>query len=211
MAWMIYDEEPRVHRAIGELVKIIWNDLKEEQLSAFTARQKKTKKAPKGKKTARAKDAENDKSMEDIDEAELDVRFGWKALATLLVKTSKDLDRATAKQAGETERELSQSLVTMRDLTSTLSATSLKGAGTRKRAAAAVEGLWNEIEQVQKWETLVQYLLLDHSETDEQEAEWALDEDEETFLLSMLLAILERSVAETANKKVSSCSGMLVS
>lgn len=199
IAWLIYAEEIKIQRAIGEMVKIIWSDLKEDEQKAYASKtSKKTGGRGKKQKNAAAEDGEEAELAED----DVDSRFGWKALATLLVKTSKDLDEATSNAASASQTETQATVVTMDDVATTVSATSLKGPGVHRRAVAAVESLWNEIEQVQKWDTLVAFLLLDHSEADGDVGSWALEEEEETFLISMLLAILERTASEAAHKKV---------
>jgi cohesin complex subunit SA-1/2 len=202
VAWLIFDEEVKIERAIGEMVKIIWSDLKEDEQKAYQS--KTSKKAGGRRKKQQNATAEDQDGVEALAEDEVDIRFGWKALATLLVKTSKDLDEATNKaaSASDSQQDNQATLVTMDDIAATVSATSLKGPGVHRRAVAAVESLWNEIEQVQKWDTLVAFLLLDHSEADGDVGSWALEEEEESFLISMLLAILERTASEAASKKV---------
>jgi cohesin complex subunit SA-1/2 len=58
------------------------------------------------------------------------------------------------------------------------------------RAEAAVEALWKESGELQKWEDLADYLLLDHSgfETDK----WLLAEGEEDFLIQVLIACVKQ-------------------
>jgi cohesin complex subunit SA-1/2 len=98
----------------------------------------------------------------------------WKALAALLVETSFSLEEPT-EDAGPSKAQpvfgpSTQSVMT--------------------RANAAVEALLPEIEKMQDWEGLVDYLLLDHSTVDQDM--WLLDEDEENFLLQLLIACIKR-------------------
>ncbi|ORY35894.1 hypothetical protein BCR39DRAFT_512886 [Naematelia encephala] len=100
----------------------------------------------------------------------------WKAFASILVQTADSLDAAddpsTSKQA------------TL--LTSPIQSTD--------RASAAVEALYAEVESLQQWQGLVEYLLLDHSTADKDL--WLLDEAEENFMLQILIACIKRQDKE---------------
>ena len=105
-----------------------------------------------------------------IVQGDMDRHLSWKALAGLLVEQSQILDDASATAGPSRESSLS--------------------AGGLERAAAAVESLWGDFEELRDWEGLVDYLLLDHSTADEDA--WLLNEDEENFMLQLLIACIKK-------------------
>jgi hypothetical protein len=109
-----------------------------------------------------------------IDEETMAGHLEWKALASLLVETSTALDKPSEDPAAGPSRP------------NVLLAP--QGQVITTRASAAFESLAPEIEKVQDWEGLVDYLLLDHSTAD-QDA-WLLDEDEENFMIQLLIACI---------------------
>ncbi|KAI0943593.1 hypothetical protein AcW1_002723 [Taiwanofungus camphoratus] len=94
---------------------------------------------------------------------------------------------------------------------------SLVGPDHKGRIALAVEALWNEIESISDWETLLDVLLLDHSASGEDSSSqghgesngkdtgvdeaWRLEEAEEAALLEMLIAVLRKAKADVAGAK----------
>ena len=91
----------------------------------------------------------------------------------------------------------------------------LVGVEQKSRTALAVEALWDEVEPVRDWETLLDVLLLDHSaagegrptsrskgkQTASDEAvdeAYRLEEVEEAVLLEMLVATLRKALADAA-------------
>ncbi|WVF68116.1 hypothetical protein IAT40_002879 [Kwoniella sp. CBS 6097] len=99
----------------------------------------------------------------------------WKALASLLVETSGSLDEpASSSSTQPTQDALVHS----------------SGTSILTRANAAVESMCAEHELWKDWEGLVDYLLLDHSTADDDM--WLLTEDEETFMLEVLMALIAR-------------------
>lgn len=106
------------------------------------------------------------KRADKVAEDDMQSRLKWKALASILVETSHSLD--------EQEQDPS---------TSKSQILPLEGVGRDSlltRATAAVESLQPEIDELQDWEALVEYLLLDHSASDEEL--WLLDDDEESMM-----------------------------
>ena len=103
-------------------------------------------------------------------EDEMEERFSIKALASLLVETGDSLD-----ESAETSRQGGMVAGVAQIIT---------------RAGAAVEALRGEFEQLlREWERLVEYLLLDHSEGRDM---WLLENDEETFMLQVLVACIKQ-------------------
>ncbi|WVQ95735.1 hypothetical protein IAU59_002834 [Kwoniella sp. CBS 9459] len=96
----------------------------------------------------------------------------WKALASLLVDTSASLDESAPSASTQ------QTLV------------HLSGTDILTRANAAVESICSEHELWKDWEGLVDYLLLDHSTADDDM--WLLTEEEETFMLEVLMGLIAR-------------------
>jgi cohesin complex subunit SA-1/2 len=136
---LVYDSEPKIRKAVSGFFHGLWEQRVQDLKSAWSGGRKKKGKAPK--------------------EDEMEIRFGYKAIAILLLETARMLDPTNS------------------DL-----------ARASSRATAAVEALWDQFEELQNWEELAEYLLLDHSEEDS----WLLEEDEETLLLSIFVACIKR-------------------
>ena len=92
---------------------------------------------------------------------------------------------------------------------------SLVGHNPKGRTALVVEALWDEVEPVRDWETLLDVLLLDHSAADEGrptsrskgkqaasdeavDEAYRLEEVEEAVLVEMLVATLRKALADAA-------------
>lgn len=149
---VMFDQEPRVRRAAGDYVKGLLDEAVEALESQWSAARP-TKK----KRAATAKISDND--MEDY--------LRWKALATMLVETSHELDVAHQAEPGTSKAPAS---------------------ATMGRATAAVEALRGHIEGLGEWDKLVDYLLLDHSTADQDM--WLLEDEEEDFMLQVLIACI---------------------
>lgn len=108
--------------------------------------------------------------------ADLDQRFDSKALAQLLVETSQSLDTADEQEAGSSKQP---AVLAVND-----------SSKATTRAAAAADALYSQIDLLQDWHALVDYLLLDHS-TSESDP-WLLTEEEEDFMLDVLIACIRR-------------------
>lgn len=195
---LVFDEEARVRRTVSGFVKGVWEERVEERLV--------------GKKPT-----EKEKGM-----------VGVKVLVMLLVQWGRALD--SGKAVGEddnamVEDEESQSETgTSRRTKGKTIAALASGGGTKQkgRTALAVEALWDEIECVGEWETLLEVLLLDHSAageapssqrgrrtTNKKAAEpvdeaWRLEEVEEGVLLEVFIAALRKTRLDAMGaKKVS--------
>ncbi|BEI80426.1 hypothetical protein CcaverHIS002_0109550 [Cutaneotrichosporon cavernicola] len=127
------------------------------------------------------------KRAADVKEDELDERLRWKTLAALLVQTAHGL----TDQPDE-------------DSPSQADLTSVPDTDAITRAEAAADGLWPQLSDQQ--EELADYLLLDHS-THEQDM-WLLTEEEEDFMLGMLIACIKKEDEED-DEKTKSLMGIL--
>lgn len=199
---LVFDEEAKVRKAVSHFVKGVWEECVDERL------------AGRGK----------------LNEEERQ-RAGIKAVAMLLVRWGKALDKVTGyaeedNSNAEGEREDGMPRANKRREVAALVTLDQKG-----RTALAVEALWDEVDTIRDWQGLLDILLLDHSaaEGDESQAgsssgrrgrvngnthtpdsvvdeAWRLDDEEESILLEMLVAILRRAKVEAAGGKKVSCS-----
>ncbi|EIW69874.1 hypothetical protein TREMEDRAFT_68341 [Tremella mesenterica DSM 1558] len=157
IARLVFDQEPRVRKAVGGFVRGVW----EERVEKFKAEQA----AVRGAKKKRASGITDDN---------MEKNLSWKALADLLVESFRALDQMDGEPSTSRHKisfPLPESVLTT-------------------RANAAVEALWADFEELRDWEGLVDYLLLDHS-TWEDDA-WLLDEDQENFMLQLLVACIKK-------------------
>ncbi|KAF7292892.1 SCD domain-containing protein [Mycena indigotica] len=134
-------------------------------------------------------------------------RAGVKALSTVLVRWGLRLDADPDEE--QTEADEDRRPVRPKEPNSLTAATHEERMG---RAGIVVEALWNEVEAVSDWETILNVLLLDHSSADEDSSNarkqkvngkskasedglvdeaWRLEEDEETVLIEVLVASLK--------------------
>ena len=153
---VVFDQEPRVRRAVGEFVKGLLAE-KVEGLESTWSAVKGTKK----------------KRGSKISEKDMRTYLGWKALATMLVETYHELD---SWEVG------------------TSTAPSVPVSVSMGRATAAVEALRGSIEGLSDWHELVDYLLLDHSTGDQDM--WLLEDEEEDFMIQVLIACIRADAAE---------------
>ncbi|WWC72404.1 uncharacterized protein I206_106366 [Kwoniella pini CBS 10737] len=156
VARLIFDQDPRVRKAVGGFVINLWEEQKENLKTEWS-----------GARAAKKKRA--NKVWEDDMASNLD----WKALASLLVETSQSLDAPIEPSSS------SQQPILPASTTNVLT-----------RASAAVESICSSYELWQDWQGLTNYLLLDHSTSDQDM--WLLSEDEETFMLQVLIALIQR-------------------
>lgn len=152
IARLVFDSEPRIRKAAAGFVRDLW----EQKLESLTTQWASVK----GNKRKRAAG---------VSEEDMEQRLGYKALAQLLLETSKSLDES-ANRPGPSKR------------------VETSGSIQAGRAIAAVEALWDTFEELQEWEKLVEYLLLDHSEASDM---WLLEEDEEGLLLQVLVECIK--------------------
>lgn len=195
---LVFDEEPKVRKAVSSFVEGVWSDGLEERLV--------------GKK------ADEDNKA----------KAGMKEFAVLLVKWSKELDHkvnggeAAGADEDDEDQETGVSDLDFRQLAA------FSSGASQSRIECIVEALWDKVDPISDWEGLLDFLLLDHSasgETDRNGASrsrregshdseddsvideiWRLEEVEEGILLEVLLASLAmaKTTAQHALKKVSS-------
>ncbi|KAG5641552.1 hypothetical protein DXG03_004787 [Asterophora parasitica] len=190
---LVFDEEAKVRKAVGQFVKGVWEETVEERLV--------------GKKKLSKEDRQ---------------RAGLKGFAMLLVKWCQNTvgigdDEDT--QEDNTEVEGAAQANKRRGVAA------LVAMEQRGRTAHAVEALWDEVEIVRDWESLLDLLLLDHSAAEGEESQettsrsrgrangithtpdstvdeaWRLEDLEESILLEVLVAALRRAKAEAAGGK----------
>ena len=202
---LLFDEEPKVRKAVSHFVRDVWEEAVGEELSE---RHKPT-----------------DKDQE---------RIGLKVLAALLVKWSKALDNlfGDADESELGDGPDNDDIVNghVRHTNQRKEVLGLVGTEARGRVALAVEALWDEVETISDWELLLDILLLDHSASGEDsqlnstsgaksrtngkkrnddfvvDEAWRLEEVEESILLEVLVAVLRKTREESAStKKVRIC------
>lgn len=145
---------------------------------------------------------------------------GIKTIGALLVRWGRALDKSASDGDSDDDEG-----VVLREGTSKRTrareVASLLGSNQRGRTALAVEALWDEVEPMSDWQTLLDVLLLDHSATGEGSSRgrsgrsrgkrtvddsaigeaWRLEEVEEAVLLEMLVAALTKAKADVAGAK----------
>lgn len=162
---VVFDQEPRVRRAVGEYVKGLLDEAVEALEQTWSS-------ARPTKKKRASKISEND--MEDY--------LRWKAFATLMVETYHELDIAKQEEPGSSSAAVSASM---------------------GRATAAVEALRAQVEGLAEWGGLIDYLLLDHS-TNEDDM-WLLEEEEEDFMIQILIACIRAADDDVRFLRILSC------
>ena len=207
---LLFDEEPKVRKAVSHFVRDVWEEAVGDELSE---RHKPT-----------------DKDQE---------RIGLKLLAALLVKWTKALDNlsgdADESELGDGPGNDDTVDGPVRRANQRKEVLGLVGAESRGRVALAVEALWDEVDTISDWELLLDILLLDHSASGEDsqanltsrpkskangkkrnvdfvvDEAWRLEEDEESILLEVLVAVLRKTKEESASaKKVHICALLLL-
>lgn len=149
-------------------------------------------------------------------------RAGIKVLAALFVQWGRALDATTRGDDDDEEDDTSQSEAPTRRAKGKAVA-ALFGSKEKGRTALAVEALWDEVEPVSDWETLLDILVLDHSAPGEEgssqgrrrntgkqvthdasvDEAWRLEEIEESVLLEVFITSLRKTKHEaTGGKKV---------
>jgi cohesin complex subunit SA-1/2 len=146
-------------------------------------------------------------------------RAGIKALGKLLVRLAKPVGKKAA--VAEDDEESLNGVASSPALRRVREVAALVGAEQRGRIALAVEALWNDVEPVSDWETLLDVLLLDHSteteaiqesrgrrsksnkaSTDSAGGEvWRLEEVEEAVLLEVFVGSLRKAKVHAASAK----------
>ncbi|KAJ7624985.1 hypothetical protein DFH06DRAFT_1305016 [Mycena polygramma] len=184
VALCVFDAEPRVRRAVGGFVRACWEESVDERLVGRTG------------------------AVTDEERA----RAGVKALGAVLVRWGARLDDAVDAEEDEDEdAEAGEARANKRKEPTALVGTSQQD--RLGRAGLAVEALWDDVEAVSDWETLLDVLLLDHSSAADAstarrgkpngkakaseeglvDEAWRLEEDEETVLIEVLVASLQHA------------------
>lgn len=197
LCFLLFDEESKVRKAVSHFVRGIWEEAVEERLV--------------GHKKPTEKDQE---------------RVAIKTLGSLLVKWGKALDiligDADGSDNGDGDKSDDGSDVGTRPAKRRNEVLALAGIEQRGRMALAVQALWDEVEPVRDWEGLLDLLLLDHSAREENgqastartrvngknreqdivvNEAWRLEEVEESVLLEVLIAALQRAKGESVGGK----------
>jgi cohesin complex subunit SA-1/2 len=191
---LLFDEQAKVRKAVSGFVRGVWEDVVEERLLGKKAGEKAKEYA------------------------------GMKALAILLVKWAKALDRVSGDDEEESDDQREGGPGGGKRKARAFAA--VLASGQKGRTALAVEALWDAVDAVRDWEGILQILLLDHSAAGEDDGErqgrrkangtatkdssvldevWRLEEVEESALLEVLVASLRRAKADASvpTKKVS--------
>ncbi|TFK53082.1 hypothetical protein OE88DRAFT_1718118 [Heliocybe sulcata] len=190
---LVFDEEAKVRKAVSGFVANVWQETADERL------------------VGRSKATQSDKD-----------KAGIKALGTLLVKWSRALDKRAQGSSNEDDEERSVTSDERGSKPPRLKEmASLLSTQQKSRTALAVEALWDEIDAVGDWETLLDVLLLDHSAAATQSSNsrgkrkkgedgpeeaavdeaWRLEEVEEGVLLEVLVAAIRKTRADAAGSK----------
>ncbi|KAG6851858.1 hypothetical protein C0991_005465 [Blastosporella zonata] len=193
---LLFDEEAKVRKAVSQFVKGVWEEALDDRLVG--------------------KDKPSDEDRQ---------RAGLKALAVLMVKWCKTLDKLIGDDEEDEDDADGEDDATARS-NKRKEVAALIAMDHKGRIALAVEALWDEVDSVRDWESLLDLLLLDHSATTEDDASqdpsrpsrgqpngkastpdsvvdeaWRLDDLQESMLLEVLVTSLRRAKAEATGGK----------
>ena len=192
---LVFGTEPRIRKAVGGFVNSVWTEAVEGKLMGRRDLEKETPRAQ------------------------------AKALAELLVKWSKMVDEESKQTTEETQTQTQTQDEPAKEHTKLVLDDPTLAIARRDRISHAVESLWDDIDIIRDWQSLLQLLLLDHSTEREiavshstkrkagkakvtdgtTEEAWRLQEHEEAVLLQVLLGALKRAFEDSkAKKKVTS-------
>jgi cohesin complex subunit SA-1/2 len=226
LGWLIYDKEARIRKAVASFVRSMWQDEVDELKERAKERghkaknvggQRRANKKQKGKKKAAPTAEKDDSELSNLDEdEELDVGLegnddlkehfvGLKALASLLGRFSDQLsqsDKAKPKDSILEDNDEGMEDVATKRAKELLASIKTVTSDAEKHAWVAVDALWNEVHPLQDWEKLVKYLSIDHTSSDITDEVWALEEEEETFMIEAMLAVLRKTEDVAKGKKV---------
>ncbi|GHJ88769.1 hypothetical protein NliqN6_5171 [Naganishia liquefaciens] len=169
IACLVFDKEPRIRKAVAGLIKSMWEEQCEEMKSKDESEPVKNK----GK----------DDGAEDEERA---LRIGWKCLASLLIQLSNQLSASL--QNDPTDMDDSTTESQTERARQVLSSVSGQAFSMETHASIAIDALWTEMSLVQDAEALLAFLAADQSVLEKEERPWALTDDEQTFLLKMLVS-----------------------
>lgn len=188
---LVFDEEPKMRKAVSAFVRGVWQESVEERLVG--------------------------KRPSVVDKK----RAGIKSLAMLLVQWGRALDKGKGSQDEDVDMDDDDDRSEDSKRTRKKEVVNLLGMESKGRTALAVEALWDDVEPVTDWETLLSVLLLDHSAPGEDASSqggssrrgkhvtadsavdeaWRLEEVEESILLEVLLASLRKTKADVVGSK----------
>lgn len=194
---LVFGTEVRIRKAVGGFVNSVWTEAVEGKLMGRRDLEKETPRAQ------------------------------AKALAELLVKWSKMVDEESKQTTEETQTQTQTQTQDepAKEHTKLVLDDPTLAIARRDRISHAVESLWDDIDIIRDWQSLLQLLLLDHSTERETavspskkrkagkakatdgttEETWRLEEHEEAVLLQVLLGALKRAFEDSkAKKKVTS-------
>lgn len=158
VAQLVFEREKRVRNAAAEF----WQGLVEEEVETRKGELEALSKTPRGRKKGGGKEKEQ--------EHERETMVNFKVLAELLVKYGKELDGGVGVDLEQQEDEESQArrdAVEAEDLALALDGDAANDDATksvpRGRVAFAVEALWDGVEALRDWQSMLDFLLKDHS------------------------------------------------
>lgn len=179
VACLIYDKEPRIRKAISNLIKSLLETKNAEldaELSNSPQKQQKKNQNRRGISEDQASDEQED------------TYTALKAIASVLLSISKRLDVMSEKDKENVVVEPTAGRHVLSSMASVIDRAD-------SRAKIAVDALYAEIPTLQDWSTFLDYLTVDHSKAKD-DSIWALDEEEETFMLEVANAALEKAVED---------------
>ena len=188
---LVFGTEVRIRRAVGGFVNSVWTEAVEGKLMGRRDLEKETPRAQ------------------------------AKALAELLVKWSKMVDEESKQITEETQTQTPTQDEPVKEHTNLVLGDPTLAFARRDRISHAVESLWDDIDIIRDWQSLLQLLLLDHSTEREAavtpskkrkagkakatdgaaEEAWRLQEHEEAVLLQVLIGALKRAFEDSKMKK----------
>ena len=184
IACLVFDKEPRIRKAIAGLIRSMWEEQCEEMKSKDESEPVKNK--------AKDDDGEDD---------ERSLRIGWKCLASLLIQLSNQLSASQQDPEPDMDETAASQAERAREVLSSVSAQAFS---MDTHASIAVDALWAEMPLVQEADELLAFLVADQSVLGKEERPWALTDDEQTFLLKMLVAGGRKMMDAGKHKRVRS-------
>lgn len=177
MCWAIFDEEVKVRKAVAPFVKGVWEEKATESVA------KRNERGVTGRNATAARAEKLNKEDQK--------KVGVKALAELLVKWSKSLDKIVGvvddvtSEAGDADADVMdedgpstsrhrKTKIRHQEVAALVEADPPQQQQSqfqqqhlyqqqRGRIALAVEALWDNLESVSEWQVVLEVLLLDHS------------------------------------------------
>ncbi|KAH9813993.1 hypothetical protein DFH28DRAFT_329820 [Melampsora americana] len=164
---LIFDQEIRVRRSISKFFKNFLNEV-------YDSKRMKIGSSVKNEKRSKGKESKTNGGSIEGDQIEKGLKL--KCLASLLIKFGKDGNRSvenrqereddlSSNHQTEPEEEEEEEEATDEEGRNegTMGIGSLSEFPEKSRIALAIESLWDEIEVIRDWQSMSDYLLLDHS------------------------------------------------